>query len=268
MAINADKFSYNDKYSDTDFGLIICSIGSTLDDTTSGGSKMEINNYYSPISKSWKRVGYKYSEPLEFEFDVVKNTCNGTPENFSEEEIEQIERWLMRTDGDKSLILFKEGYEHTLFYGTFTSVDIKSVGGKDIGLALKFQSNAPFGYGAKKTYSTSLDNHSVTIEDTSSEIGEVCVDLEIDCNSDTNIIITNSFNNETIEINNCVAGEVITIDGKTKIIKSSVDHNIYDDFNFSYLHIGNNDTSNQNVIEVQGDAYIHIMHQPIRKVGV
>ena len=72
MAINADRFSFNNKYSDIDFRLVICGIGNELSDTTSGGSKFEINNYYSPVSKNWKRIGYKYSEPLEFEFDVVK----------------------------------------------------------------------------------------------------------------------------------------------------------------------------------------------------
>ena len=269
MAINADRFSFNNKHSDTDFSLVICGIGNELSDTTSGGSKFEINNYYSPISKCWKRIGYKYSEPLEFEFDVVKNTCNGADESFSVNDIEQIERWLMRIDEDKPLILFKDGYEQITFYGTFVSVDIKSVGGNDIGLSLKFQSNAPFGYGSKMMYSTSLNNKTVIIEDTSTEIGEKCADLEIKCNSDTNVIITNSFNNETMEINNCVAGETIVIDGKTKIITSSVEtHNIYDDFNFCYLHIGNSDTTNQNTIVVQGDAYILITHQPIRKVGV
>lgn len=269
MAINADRFSFNNKHSDTDFSLVICGIGNELSDTTSGGSKFEINNYYSPISKSWKRIGYKYSEPLEFEFDVVKNTCNGADESFSVNDIEQIERWLMRTDEDKPLVLFKDGYEQIIFYGTFVSVDIKSVGGNDIGLSLKFQSNAPFGYGVKTTYSTSLDNHVVVIEDTSTEIGEICVDLEITCNSDTNIIITNTFNGETLEINNCVAGEIITIDGKTKIITSSVEtHNVYDDFNFCYIHIGNDDTSNQNGIAIQGDAYFLLSYQPIRKVGV
>ena len=265
MAINADRFRFDGKYSDTDFGLIICGIGSDLDDTTSGGSKLEKNTYYSPIRKTWNYIGFKYSEPLEFTFDVIKKDCYNTGTKLTRQDIEDIERWLIR-DGDKELVIYKEGYEDVYFYGTFTNVDIKSIGGTDVGLSLTIQTNAPFGFSGMKTVSI---GSGTTVIDNSSEIGEICVDVDITCNSATNIIIQNTATNDKVVFNNCVSGEKITIDGKTKIIKSSIDtHNIYDDFNFGYLHIRNTYDRRDNYISVEGSATVTIKYQEIRKVGV
>lgn len=262
MSINTCSFTYDGFNCIEDYDVFICWIATTQPNT-SNGSKIEKITHYSPTSKQWKTSGFKYTEPLSFNFHIAKidNTY------LTADEIQKLQRWLKRMDEDKELKFNQQGYEDIVFFGTFIESNIISSGGNNIGLDLTFQTNAPFGFSSLKTYMQDPDGL-IVVHDGSSEIGEICVNLNIYCNSDTDVIIKNSFNKNEMVINNCKAGEEIEIDGNTKIITTSLSsHKIYDDFNFCYLKVGNGD-DNENTITIIGDVTVTLSYREIRKVGI
>lgn len=265
MGIRTDRFMFDGKNSYTDFNLLVCNIGKEEDDTTSAGSKFTKKTHYSHTLKKWIYYGYEYEEHLTFTFDVIKNPCKTSNEAFTSNDIQSITNWLMRTDGDKEFYLPDKNIR---FFGTCTNIDIKSVGEKKIGLSITLETNAPFGYSDLKECelsNSSTAQSAKTIYSYSTEEGKNFVDIKIECFHDTNVIIKNDYGELTI--NNCVKGEVITINGETKVITSSVGtHKIYNDFNFQYLYI---DKGN-NYFEISGDDtfYVWITYRDIYKVGV
>lgn len=262
MAIYADNFVFNGKNAKTDYNLMICDIGENKSDTSTAGSSIELQTVSSIKGKKWILVGTKYKEPISFSFQAIKYDAT----EFTVSEIENIERWLIRTDEYKWFNFLQEGYENAVFFNaTCVSANMISVGNTNIGMEFTFQTDAPFGYSPiiTKTLTDTL-----VITDMSGEIGSVIPDLTITVNTDCDVSIYNSFTNETFTIYNCLAGEIITIDSVSKIIKSNLDRNIYDDFNLVYLSIGNDDTTRNNTLTLTGDATVTISYREIRKVGV
>lgn len=67
-------------------------------------------------------------------------------------------------------------------------------------------------------------------------------------------------------IKNVSVGEVITIDGPTHIITSSLDsHKLYDDFNFEFFRIGNTINNRNNRISASLPCKLEFTYSPIIK---
>ena len=103
----------------------------------------------------------------------------------------------------------------------------------------------------------------------SDETGDIYPYIEIKCLSDGDLKITNSMDNEIFEVKNCKKNEVIKIDGKNRIITSSVDtHKVCDDFNYNYLKIISTYGEWLNTYFSSVNINITVKYSPVRKAGV
>lgn len=130
------------------------------------------------------------------------------------------------------------------------------------------QTDKPFGYANKQRVSWSCSDVSktYTMSDISDEIGNIFPDMKITVNANGNLSITNQTLGITMRINNCTQGEVITIDGETQYITSSViSHKLYNDFNFHFFQIGNTINNRQNKVTVTLPCTIELTYAPVIK---
>lgn len=130
------------------------------------------------------------------------------------------------------------------------------------------ETNKPFGYGQEITVSWDISDIAKTyvLSDMSDEIGYTYPTMAITCNRAGDLSIHNETENCTMVIKNVSEGEVITVDGSTGIIESSLDsHKIYDDFNFEFFRIGNTINNRDNKISVSIPCNLELTYAPIIK---
>lgn len=130
------------------------------------------------------------------------------------------------------------------------------------------ETNKPFGYGQELSVSWDVSDTTKTyvLSDMSDEIGYTYPSMVITCNRAGDLTIYNEMENCTMVIKNVSVGEVITIDGTTHIIESSLDsHNIYDDFNFEFFRIGNTINNRNNRISASLPCKLEFTYSPIIK---
>jgi hypothetical protein len=93
--------------------------------------------------------------------------------------------------------------------------------------------------------------------------------MKITVNTNGNLDLYNSIEQRHMIINNCSAGEIITVDGEHKIISSSLTtHKIYNDFNWKYFRLANSFNNRENLITSSIDCVFELQWREIRKVGI
>ena len=99
--------------------------------------------------------------------------------------------------------------------------------------------------------------------------GEIYPYTIITCNEAGNLTITNSADNELCIINNCIKGEVITIDCQHRMITSDkLAHNIANDFNYNFIKLINTYKNRDNYYSSTLNINITMSYSPVRKVGI
>lgn len=256
-----------------DYGLTICNFDSNAEDMQDVGNVVTINKVKSSNSQEYISTGYSYDDVFKAEFQAIKIGCSVVDTIITDIELNRIMRWLNR----KKYCIFRPIYEddnfmNIYFKGTFNIQTIK-VGSDVIGLHLTFTANAPFGFMDDITYDyefKSLEDKFI-IHDVSDEVGHIYADAKIQCLESGTLKITNSLDpDNTVIINNCVKGEVITLKGKLKIIESSLPSHstLPNDFNYRFLRINNTYDDIQNIFKSSIKCKITVSYTPIRKVGL
>ena len=132
---------------------------------------------------------------------------------------------------------------------------------------MTFISTRPYALQDDVVFSGELNaNGNVTINDLSTEIGYIYPTLIISCLDSGNLSIYNDFDQRTTTINNCSANEKIVFSKYLQIESSESSHNVYDDFNYTFLRIGNNFVTGENVLTFSLPCEYIITYNPIRKV--
>ena len=137
-------FIYDDR-SLSSIGYIICDLeasNSVAEQTNATRTFNNLSMYYGkfmPFSVS------TYADRLEFTFDVIKNTCNGSYSDMliTNTECSYLMKWLARSTSHKLKFACDE-YANIYYEGSFNVTDLKS-GDDRIGLRLNFITNRPFG---------------------------------------------------------------------------------------------------------------------------
>lgn len=260
----------------SDFDCVICNINNTSEGSTD--NTLTYNTLTSRNNK-FDLLYSEYEEPLKFTMEIAKNPCNSYKNKFfTHAEVDKLKTWLNRRDFLKFSPIYdeKEDFPHIYCRGSFNVKPIP-IGGKIVGLELNFTSNAPYAYYEPLTYSFDVPNADgqFTIYSMSDEVGQVYVNAEIECLADGDLKIFNSRLDEKVTvINNCKAGEIITLNGKVKIIDSSLKETrhktLYNDFNYSFPVIAREyaEIQTQNVFTVTLPCKIKITYSPICKLGV
>lgn len=228
--MRAEDFEYDGRLlSDIGMEIVQFDSGSGLE-TTTAGSALSLDTISTRSGRAFPLVATHYDEVFTANISI----CKPDGATVTTGEYRYIMHWLNQKQYKKLRILADE-LVGICFYGTFNIEKVEHLG-RIVGFNLEFTSNAPFGYGDQMQDSFSLTaNSSHIIDDNSDEFGDIPFDsLVITCGDSGDLELTNAFDNRTTVIKNCTVGEVITINGKTMTVTSSLNRNVYDDFNFVY----------------------------------
>ena len=257
----------------SDYGLTICWDGSGSDEVQDLGNSITINRVKGSNSYEYISTGASYDDVFKTEFQVIKDGCSVVDEIISDIELNRIMRWLNR----KKCCIFRpiygdDNFMDIYYKGTFNIKAIK-IGENVVGLNFTFNTNAPYGFMEPTTYVCEFKNTSdrLIINDISDEIGYIYADVEIKLLQSGNLKITNTLDpDNTVIINNCVSGEIIKLQGKQKIITSSLASHLRlcNDFNYNFIRINNTYRDVMNVFNASLKCVLTIRYSPIRKVGL
>lgn len=266
----------------SEFGCMLCSFGNVGLETLSIGSQMSLNTITRNAVNEFELMSVKYDKPFERNFEICKKECspNTTDRYFTDYEVVNLMRWLNIKGNRKFKMIYSDGKCANMYYfGTFDNIQIKSLGENILGFELHFQANTPFAYYEPLEYIMDFtDTSSIfVINDISDETGYIYPQyLQINILQDGDLKITNSQADESVEIKNCVADEIIILDGKNKIIQSNMEETshttLFNDFNYNFISIQNslvdyvNDT--ENIFTVTLPCIINLKYSPVCKMGV
>ena len=273
----------------SDFGCMICSFNSAGLETVTMGSNLSINTVNRPMLNRFSIMASKYEEPFTTTFQICKHVCeryNLGTQNMEDYLVSQLMRWLNKKNYCKFKMIYSDGKCSDMYYrGTFLNIQMIKLNEEVVGMELTFQANAPFGYYEPLEYYMEFPDTETEfcIYDTSDEVGYIYPSkLEITILKDGDLEICNSQETKRTIIKNCIAGEVITLDGTNKIIQSDVAHpTLYNDFNYTFIRIinkcgesddyyavDNEEDERENVFTVSLPCNIYLSYSPICKMGV
>lgn len=242
--INAYDFTFCGE-SLSDYGYIIGSIddSSSVENITFGNVKILTER--PPLSVKDISHGFNYGECIVIGFQIIKlDEHNCSPIPVSNEECENLMRLLIRNTFN--YITFDS--DDDLFFNVKINADAIKKAGKIYGFELTLTNDSAYGY--SKEYTTHIGDLGTSyLEDKSSLVGYTYPKLKISPNNGTYILKNELEPSRFLSINNCVSGEVITVDCENKTIKSTnPNHDLSKDFNFTFFRFLNTYDNNLNRI--------------------
>ena len=262
-------------------GYIVGSAVTSNNDSASAGSKLELQTVTNRANNMTQIINTQYNEPITVTFDIIKHACNATAAEIVEDiEIPFMMQWLNRTQYCKFFPIYNDlSLQDVYFMGTFTEINTIQLGGNVVGFTVTFTANAPYGFGDYDDIEVEFDGHAgIYYYDQSDEYGDHCPNKIIITTREAGnymFRIQHIYDDQvddagqTARINNCVAGEVITLDCIHKIITSSETHaNLYNDFNFIFPKIRKTYRSSKNSFYTTKPCHVQVIYHPIKKVGI
>lgn len=263
-------FEYDGQYL-SDYGFIICDFEDSKGiKTVSAGSKITFEKVSKNSGKSNTLVNAKYEECIQFSFAICKNPdlCNTYEDRFvTNDEYRDIIRWLNRRQFLRFRLLSDE-YADTCYYNASFNIETVTIADRLVGFQLTMETDKPFGYGEKVKYKYVFSENAIQkkLIDISDEIGYIYPDLKIKATANGNISIANVEQGSNLVIKNCTENEIITIKGEEKIITTTNNsHDVYNDFNYDFLKIGNTLSNSINTIQCSNGCELEISYDPIVK---
>jgi len=246
--MRATHFEFNG-ISSKDAGIKIVSINDTQNGEYAANSKIEYNTSKPSASSRWNMHGFHYEAPIAFSFQITKCSM----EEFTPEEQAYYKRWLERKDSYQYLRFLTEGYEQIYFYCTL-QVQWYGIASQCIGATIQVTCDSPWAYSGIQTYGvTAGKGDSFILYNDADSIGQTDLDLiEIEALEDGDIDISNDLygvylpshlaSQNHMKISGCKKGEIIVINGFTRQIASSREHeNLADDYSYSPICLINFD---------------------------
>ena len=165
-------------------------------------------------------------------------------------------------------MITRRDYDNIHFFAQFNISPVE-VAGNIVGITITGITDSPFGYSQLNKYVIECNGSTeYTIFDLSDETGYIYPDVEIEVNDNCDVIITNTHENRTFSLKNCVANEVIKIDGKLLQMTTNANRNLYENTNYIYPRIANDYDNRKNVFKIQGNCIVTMRYREIRKVVV
>lgn len=266
--MNANDFTYDNKKL-SDYGFIVCDFngGDGVTEINSG-ALITFNTSKKSYGKKYHLINTEYDSCVSATFDICKNPETNDDMMISELEYRKIARWLNRKEFIPfNFISHSANEEETIYFNASFNLSKLYIRHQFCGIRCNMVTNAPFGYGKKKTFiHTFSGNDSFVLKDSSDEIGYIYPDITITCLEAGNLAITNSLTGSNMIIKNVSVDEQIEIKGEPQIINTSkVSHNIVNDFNFRFLTVGNTAATRNNTISSNLSCNITISYSPIIK---
>lgn len=248
-------------------GYALCSFdGSASMSTATTDSQKNFSSIAMFGGKYYPILYYTYGNTLTMEMDIYKPSGDRA-DNVSPAESAEMKRWLGCPTPQK-LTFYDDDYKEYHWNGVFNVEEVRA-GMTIVGFHLTYQCTAPFGYKNLVTYSGNVEaDGAITINDTSDDEGYIYPDITITPSESGNLVITNGFDDRQTIINNCIAGETITITRFLQITSDNKTHEITDDFNYKFLRINNEYSNTTNELKFSLSCSYVISYYPIAKVVV
>ena len=248
---------------------IICNFDGNTGETTSN-VPLTFNRVSYNDGVNFGLISASYANSFEYTFDICLDPQLYDSRIIGYSNYSEIAQWLNRKSFHKIHFFCRDEYYNDpdiYFNGSFNLSPIK-YNNSMLGIRITMITDSPYGYLNTKTKTANLLRYgSFSVDYISDEIGYIVPDITIKCKSAGNILLKNNLNNSLLEIKNCVENEIITIKGNELIITSSEStHQIYNDFNFSFLKIGQTTKDRKNTIVCLGvPSEITISYNPVIK---
>lgn len=261
------NFIFNNR-SNEEFEVSCVYFDSILEEA-SGGIQTELTTESNYDGSLFYIVNNKYSEAISFELTLAKNVKNQNRRTFEQDEIRTIVSWLCNPTSYEELVLEDNHFIELTLSAKFTNPKYVLNGNDVIGITFTCTLERPYALSELKHYKfdSSVKTFSVNNESDEDQKTFYPQEVIITATSDGDITIRNTKENSNVftNINNCKAGEVITIDCERRIIKSTnKSTSILSRFNKHWIGF----KYGKNVFEVDGNFNIEINFREIRKVGV
>lgn len=267
----AIDFNY-DGASLSDFGFLICDFSpsdgaNVCDDVT----PIEFSKVSYQSGKQWGLVNVSYSSCITTTFDICKNPDITEPDQMqiTDDEYRDIVRWLNRREFKRLFFIYDDNYNRDFrYYNASFKVSKIKIAEVLYGIRLTMETDKPFAYGEVQTFNWTISN-SITrykVMDLSDEIGESYPIVKISCTQAGDLSIYNDRDSKTVTINNCSAGEVISINGSLQTISTSLNsHKIQNDFNYEFPKIINTFNNRDNYFRFSLPCTVEMSYIPIVK---
>lgn len=217
MSFLGNYFMYNG-ISSKDFGLILTSINTSLNEVTSG-SGIEIKS--ESVMKNPKKIflGARENTVLEFPIEIVSKEPIDLPTFL------RIKNWLFGDPTYHKLQIEDEWYSDFYFNCILKANEDIKFGGQYFGIRCNVECDSPYAYTFPQTNVYNFDSSAINyfeFDNFSAEIYGLRPIIEIKISS-----VGNSFNiknlatNREFKMTNLSPNEVITVDNQNEIITSS-----------------------------------------------
>lgn len=247
-----------------EYGIMCVTFSSSTMDTISA-QQTNLETEKSIRGNIYHITSQEYSEPLTYTMQVVNRDLS--PISAIQERA--LKKWLCQRNKYKLFCVLEKRYADIWFYANINNP--KSIYVADtVGLEFTITTNAPFGFSDIRDKKWIMDGNDF-IEDFYVDNDEeipIYPDLTIAMvDSGTLTLVNQSVMDvpNTLTIDNCVTGEVITLECGYPFISSSITtHNVFDDFNkyWPYLIDG------YNRITVNKPCTLEFKYREYRKVGM
>lgn len=256
----------------SDLGYIVCEFGgSSGDERVNAGSEITFITVPLHSGKRTAVAGSKYDKCLSAKLQICKNPnkFNESEMEISDEEFRALSRWLNRRE-----YLWFHGFDadrstRPWFRASFSLTRI-DVGKTTYGVELDMVTDSPFGYDREKNIELEFTSTQLSkrFSDDNDEIGDTYPEMTITCNASGDLKLENDVTGCSMEINNCVSGEIITLSGESLIIStSSATHSntIANDFNYDFFRFGNSFENCVNTVTASIPCDVVMRYRPILK---
>ena len=251
----------------SDFGFIMCNFNYSTDvEVADAGVQLTFEKVSKRKGQTFSLINSSYEDSLQTTFDICKNPDEFDDLEITDDEFLEISRWLNRKEFLQVYFIYDDIDKETRYYcGTFTFQKIM-ISEKLYGLQLTLVTDKPFAYGEKIIYHENISDIAkpFRLYDFSNIIRSFAPNIKIICAESGKLTIKNELLNSTMTYNNCTKGEIITVDGDAETISSSLNaHDIWNDFNYEFLKIGNTFIDRFNTITVSLPCTLEIEYYPI-----
>lgn len=254
------------------FNLIVCDFsGGGGFNTVSLGNKITMNKIKAANSNKNKSIGYKYDSVYSTTFQVGKFGCYSEDNVISEMELNDIMRWLNRKMYAKFKVVYEDGSFSEVFYNGIFNVEAIKYGDEVIGLQLSFETDSPCAYMDEVTFEQVVNiNSPLILDDVSNETGYIYPNVKIEFLETGDLVINNEFDTNPVVIKNGTKGEVVSINGDTKVVSTSfpTHSTLPNDFNYNYLRVVNSYENVRNIFTTDLSCKLTITYSPIIKAGI
>lgn len=214
------------------------------------------------------KTSYNYGQNYNTTFTIMKNSCEYDSDelNLTYRDISELSNWLCRKEY-KWFKFCKDDEDDEIWYEVKINTQKEYIGDQVIGMKLFVEANTPYGF--SKEIERTLTGTNFRIQIYSDEEGYIYPDVNITLNTGGNLRLTNTYENRSTVLKNCVSGETITFYGDDlQQIESTQSHDYITDFNYKFPRFVNEYGSFENTLVSNIPCTITFKYRTIRKVGM